>query len=111
MASARNSADYRGWVVGIVDPFLGVLHSKPTGLHSTGSPPILRLDTVHRRVLHLLGPASENCYLALQQTAEWRLLHRVTGCRMPQRSDGATRPVSSCCQGRRSPARRGFGLS
>jgi len=31
---------------------------------------ILRLDTLHRRVLHLLGPADERCYLALQQTAE-----------------------------------------
>jgi hypothetical protein len=31
---------------------------------------ILRLDTLHRQVLHLLGPAYENCYLALQQTAE-----------------------------------------
>jgi len=31
---------------------------------------ILRLDTVHRRVLRLLGPAYENCYLAFQQTAE-----------------------------------------
>ena len=31
---------------------------------------VLRLDTVHRLVLHLLGPAYENCYLALQATAE-----------------------------------------
>lgn len=30
----------------------------------------LRLDTVHRLVLQLLGPAYENAYLALQETAE-----------------------------------------
>jgi transposase len=30
----------------------------------------LRLDTVHRLVLQLLGPAYENCYLASQETAE-----------------------------------------
>jgi Family of unknown function (DUF6444) len=31
---------------------------------------ILRLDKVHRLVLQLLGPAYENSYLALQETAE-----------------------------------------
>jgi transposase len=31
---------------------------------------ILRLDKVHRFILHLLGPAYENSYLALQETAE-----------------------------------------
>jgi hypothetical protein len=30
----------------------------------------LRLTAVHRLVLRLLGPAYENCYFALQQTAE-----------------------------------------
>jgi hypothetical protein len=31
---------------------------------------ILRLDALHRRVLYLLGPAYENGYSAIQQTAE-----------------------------------------
>ena len=31
---------------------------------------VLRLTAVHRLVLRLLGPAYENCYFALQQTAE-----------------------------------------
>jgi transposase len=31
---------------------------------------VLRLTRVHRLVLHLLGPAYENCYLTFQQTAE-----------------------------------------
>jgi transposase len=39
----------------------------PDGTRSTE---VLRLTTVHRLVLHLLGPAYENCYLVLQETAE-----------------------------------------
>jgi transposase len=45
-------------------------------LHHTlhpGAPPsseVLRLTKVHRLVLHLLGPAYENCYLISQETAE-----------------------------------------
>jgi transposase len=35
----------------------------------TSSTEVLRLTTVHRLVLHLLGPAYENCYLTLQETA------------------------------------------
>jgi transposase len=31
---------------------------------------VLRLTAVHRRVLHLLGPAYENCYLVAQQSAK-----------------------------------------
>jgi transposase len=31
---------------------------------------VLRLTTVHRLVLSLLGPEYENCYLAFQETAE-----------------------------------------
>jgi transposase len=47
---------------------IDLLHiAQPNGSRVTE---ILRLDSVHRRVLHLLGPAYENCYLALQQTAE-----------------------------------------
>jgi transposase len=40
--------------------------------HSDGtrSTEVLRLTGLHRLVLHLLGPAYENCYLALQKTAE-----------------------------------------
>jgi len=30
----------------------------------------LRLEKVHRLVLHLLGPAYENCYCAFQESAE-----------------------------------------
>jgi hypothetical protein len=30
----------------------------------------LRLTKVHRRVLHLLGPAYENAYFTFQETAE-----------------------------------------
>jgi transposase len=45
-----------------------LLHiSAADGSHATE---ILRLDPLHRRVLHLMEPANENCYLALQQTAE-----------------------------------------
>jgi transposase len=39
----------------------------PDGSRSTE---VLRLAPVHRLVLHLLGPAYENCYLASQETAE-----------------------------------------
>ena len=39
----------------------------PDGTHSTE---ILRVTKVHRLVLHLLGPAYENCYLTFQETAE-----------------------------------------
>ena len=41
-------------------------------LHPGGAPvtEVLRLTKVHRLVLHLLGPAYENCYLAFQKTAE-----------------------------------------
>jgi transposase len=47
---------------------IDLLHiSAPDGSRATQ---ILRLDALHRRVLHLLGAAYENCYLALQQTAE-----------------------------------------
>ncbi len=47
---------------------IDLLHiSAPDGSRATQ---ILRLDALHRRVLHLLGPAYENCSLALQQTAE-----------------------------------------
>ncbi len=53
---------------------IDLLHiSAPDGSRAT---PILRLDALHRRVLHLLGPAYENRYLALQQTAECGLLRR-----------------------------------
>jgi hypothetical protein len=31
---------------------------------------VLRLNDLHRRVLHLLGPAYEHGYLACQETAE-----------------------------------------
>jgi transposase len=31
---------------------------------------VLRLTAVHRRVLHLLGPAYENCYLVAQESAK-----------------------------------------
>jgi transposase len=31
---------------------------------------VLRLTAVHRRVLHLLGPAYENCYFVAQQSAK-----------------------------------------
>src|SRR5260370_9600352 len=47
---------------------IDLLHiAQPDGSHISE---ILRLDTVHRLVLHLLGPAYENSYLARQQTAE-----------------------------------------
>ncbi len=47
---------------------IDLLHiAQPDGSRVTE---VLRLDMVHRLVLHLLGPAYENCYLALQQTAE-----------------------------------------
>jgi transposase len=47
---------------------IDLLHiSAPDGSRATE---ILRLNALHRRVLHLLGPAYENGYLALQQTAE-----------------------------------------
>ena len=41
-------------------------------LHADGtrSTEVLRLTTVHRLVLHLLGSAYENGYLALTETAE-----------------------------------------
>lgn len=39
----------------------------PDGTRSTE---VLRLTPVHRLVLHLLGPAYENCYLAFQETAK-----------------------------------------
>jgi len=39
----------------------------PGGTRSTE---VLRLTKVHRLVLHLLGPAYENCYLTSQETAE-----------------------------------------
>lgn len=39
----------------------------PDGSRSTE---VLRLTKVHRLVLHLLGPAYENCYLTSQETAE-----------------------------------------
>ena len=38
----------------------------PDGTSSTEA---LRLTKVHRLVLHLLGPAYENCYLTFQETA------------------------------------------
>jgi transposase len=47
---------------------IDLLHiAQPNGSRATE---ILRLDTVHRRVLHLLGPAYEKCYLTPQETAE-----------------------------------------
>jgi transposase len=47
---------------------IDLLHiAQPDGTSITE---VLRLDTVHRLVLHLLGPAYENSYLALQETAE-----------------------------------------
>jgi transposase len=47
---------------------IDLLHiAQPDGSRVTE---ILRLDTVHRLILHLLGPAYENSYLALQETAE-----------------------------------------
>jgi transposase len=36
---------------------------------------VLRLTTVHRLVLRLLGPAYENCYLTSQEIAEWESFH------------------------------------
>ena len=36
----------------------------------TCSTEVLRLNNVHRLILHLLGPAYENCYLASQETSE-----------------------------------------
>jgi transposase len=47
---------------------IDLLHiQRPDGSHATQT---LRLDTAHRLVLQLLGPAYENCYFALQETAE-----------------------------------------
>jgi transposase len=47
---------------------IDLLHiAQPDGTRLTE---VLRLDTVHRLVLHLLGSAYENCYLAFQETAE-----------------------------------------
>jgi transposase len=47
---------------------IDLLHiSAPDGSRATE---ILRLDALHWRVLHLLGPTHENGYLALQQTEE-----------------------------------------
>jgi transposase len=47
---------------------IDLLHiAQPDGSRVTE---ILRLDKVHRLILHLLGPAYENAYLALQETAE-----------------------------------------
>jgi transposase len=40
---------------------------QPNGVDETD---VLRLTRVHRLVLHLLGPAYENCYLTFQETAE-----------------------------------------
>jgi hypothetical protein len=49
-------------------PSQHLLHSSaPDGSRATA---IVRLDALHRRVLHLLGPADDNGHLALQQTAE-----------------------------------------
>jgi transposase len=39
----------------------------PDGIRSTE---VLRLTALHRLVLHLLGPAYENCYLVFQESAE-----------------------------------------
>jgi transposase len=47
---------------------IDLLHiAQPDGTRITE---ILRLDTVHRLVLHLLGPAYENSSMALQDSAE-----------------------------------------
>ena len=47
---------------------IDLLHiTQPDGSRSSQT---LRLDKVHRLVLHLLGPAYENCYFAFQETAE-----------------------------------------
>jgi transposase len=47
---------------------IDLLHiAQPDGSRVTE---VLRLDKVHRLVLHLLGPAYENCYLVFQETAE-----------------------------------------
>ncbi|HEV2459028.1 MAG TPA: hypothetical protein VGS80_11765, partial [Ktedonobacterales bacterium] len=46
---------------------IDLLHiAHPDGSRATE---VLRLDKVHRLVLHLLGPAYENCYLVFQETA------------------------------------------
>jgi hypothetical protein len=39
----------------------------PDGTRATE---VLRLTALHRLVLHLLGPAYENCYFVFQETAE-----------------------------------------
>jgi transposase len=47
---------------------IDLLHiTQPDGSRSSQT---LRLEKVHRLVLHLLGPAYENCYFAFQETAE-----------------------------------------
>ncbi len=47
---------------------IDLLHMQhPDGIRATE---VLRLSSVHRLVLHLLGPADENCYLVLQESVE-----------------------------------------
>jgi len=47
---------------------IDLLHiTQPDGSRSSQT---LRLEKVHRLVLHLLGPAYENCYCAFQESAE-----------------------------------------
>lgn len=47
---------------------IDLLHiAKPDGARATE---IVRLDTLHRLVFHLLGPTDANCYVALHETAE-----------------------------------------
>jgi hypothetical protein len=52
----------------VILPFRDLHHTRhPDGTCSTE---VLRLSNVHRLILHLLGPAYENGYLAFQETAE-----------------------------------------
>jgi hypothetical protein len=67
MADRRRRFGQHVRVVLLRGPFFGVVGGSPDGSRATH---ILRLDALHQRVLHLLGPAYENCYLARQQTAE-----------------------------------------
>src|SRR5690242_3386115 len=63
MASARNSAEYRGWVLGIVDPFLELLtpslqvSTQPGQLHRAVAPVVaLASGFLTRKVRQWLDP-------------------------------------------------------